>query len=76
MNDNCDFYLCSICFNTAEEPAQCHGTPMVHCGSFQPGDFRLKPLMDEDGNLKTDAPRWFLEHAKLQQGHTRPFTEL
>lgn len=72
MNENCDFYLCSICFSTNEEPAQCHNLPMVHCGSFQPGDFDLKPLMDEDGNLKSDAPRWFLQQANLQQGQPRP----
>jgi hypothetical protein len=31
---------------------------------FDPGnqeDLRRKPLFDEDGNLRSQAPRWFLE---------------
>ncbi|MCP4361453.1 MAG: hypothetical protein GY796_25865 [Chloroflexi bacterium] len=45
---------------------------MAHCGNFSPGDNHLKPLFDEEGNLKSDAPRWFLQQSKLQQGFTRP----
>jgi len=75
MNENCNFYICSICFSTNEEPGQCHGLAMVHCGTFEPGDNRLKPLMDEEGNLKSDAPRWFLQQAKLQQKPSRPYND-
>jgi hypothetical protein len=66
MNEDCDFYICSICFNTSEEPGTCHSKMMVHCRSFQPGDFRLKPLMDKDGDLKTSAPRWFVQYTQSQ----------
>ena len=73
MNEDCNFYICSTCFSTSEEPRECHGEMMIHCGSFAPGDERLKPLMDSEGNLITSAPRWYLEKAKLQQGYGRDF---
>jgi hypothetical protein len=34
---------------------------MVCYGGFVPGDEQLKPAMDESGQLKSAAPRWFLE---------------
>ena len=61
MERDCNFYICPTCFNTAEITRECHGKPMIYCGSLQPGDERLKPLYDKEGNLKSRAPRWFLE---------------
>ena len=61
MNEDCDFYICTTCFRTSETEEECHGRMMLHCGQLQPGDPRLKPLLDSEGDLKTRAPRWFLE---------------
>ena len=75
MNEECDFYICTLCFSTSEDPASCHGQARVHCGTFKPGDIPLKPLMDDEGNLKSDAPRWFLKQVSLQQGKRWPFDD-
>lgn len=61
MDTACDFYICIICFKTAETPQLCHEHRMIHCAQRPPGDRRLKPLCDDQGNLKSRAPRWFLE---------------
>lgn len=61
MDTACDFYICIICFKTAETPQLCHEHRMIHCAQMPPGDRRLKPLCDDQGNLKSRAPRWFLE---------------
>lgn len=61
MNRNCNFYLCPTCFKTSDTSGECHGHPMIYCGDLQPGDERLKPLFDKNGELKSRAPRWFLE---------------
>lgn len=62
MNEQCSFYICATCFATDESPRECHGLPMIHCGELKPGDERLKPLTDANGELKGRAPRWFLEN--------------
>jgi hypothetical protein len=67
MNLECDFYICATCFNVSEKPMACHDQLMIHCRNFQPGDPRLKPLIDNDGNLKSRAPRWFVEKLKAEQ---------
>ncbi len=61
MKRDCDFYICPTCFATNETSLECHGHPMIHCGLLQPGDKRLKPLINKEGELKSRAPRWFLE---------------
>ena len=55
------FYLCPICFEVSEFECEHHGRPMVRCDAGQPGDERRKPIINGGGNLKTRAPRWFLE---------------
>ncbi len=67
MNRDCNFYICATCFNVSETPITCHDQSMIHCRSLQPGDPRLKPLFDHEGDLKTSAPRWFIESLKQQQ---------
>lgn len=64
MNKDCNFYICPTCFRVSEEPAACHEQTMLHCSNLQPGDPRLKPLMDDTGDLKNRAPRWFVENLK------------
>ncbi|MEJ2748002.1 MAG: hypothetical protein P8183_08850 [Anaerolineae bacterium] len=67
MNQDCDFYICPTCFRVSEEPATCHDHMMIHCRDLQPGDPRLKPLIDEEGTLKNSAPRWFIEKVKTMK---------
>ena len=61
MDTACDFYICPTCFKAAETPRLCHEHQMIHCAQMTPGDRRLKPVRDDEGNLKSRAPRWFLE---------------
>lgn len=71
--DSClTFYLCPICFEAAEERRQCHGRPMVcYDGSCQPKEAR-KPLQDSDGDLRSQAPRWFLQTIASKRTGRRP----
>ena len=52
------FYLCPVCFAAASQPLQCHGHVMIPCNTNNPED--CKPLMDENGNFNSRAPRWFI----------------
>jgi hypothetical protein len=64
MDVDCDFYICPLCFAVSETVRECHGQSMIHCAELEPGDSRLKPLLDDEGELKSRAPRWFLENKK------------
>lgn len=55
------FYLCRMCFKVSETEVVCHDHPMVLVDPGEEGDERRKPLLDEEGRLKSQAPRWFLE---------------
>lgn len=55
------FFICPICFSVGETPRVCHGQWMIACSASNPED--CKPLMDDDGELKGRAPRWFVEAA-------------
>jgi hypothetical protein len=59
--DSClTFYLCPICFETAEMRKLCHDRLMVcYDGRCQTDEAR-KPLQDGQGDLRSQAPRWFL----------------
>lgn len=61
MRKDCNFYICPTCFETSETPRECHGQMMIHCAALPAGHEDLKPLFDEEGNLKTRAPAWFVE---------------
>ena len=61
MRECVDFYICPICFTVSETPGYHHERPMLHCEELPVGHDRLKPIMDQEGDLKTQAPRWFLE---------------
>jgi hypothetical protein len=52
------FYICPTCFDVSEQMIECHGHLMVSCNTENPED--CKPLMDRNGELKTRAPRWFI----------------
>jgi hypothetical protein len=38
-----------------------HDHVMIYCQRLPLGDDQLKPIRDIEGDLKTRAPRWFLE---------------
>jgi hypothetical protein len=61
MNANTTFYLCPMCFEVSGVEGEHHGQRMICCDAGQPGDERRKPVIDERGNVKSHAPRWFLE---------------
>lgn len=52
------FYICPVCFAAASHALVCHGDMMIACNANRPED--CKPLMDEEGNFNSRAPRWFL----------------
>jgi hypothetical protein len=55
------FYLCPKCFETFEaEPAN-HRHAILRIDTAQLDSESRKPLMDNQGNLLSSAPRWFLE---------------
>lgn len=54
-------YICPDCFAIAEAPRGCCEHDMIRIDAGAPGDARSKPLRDEEGNLKTRAPAWWVE---------------
>lgn len=61
MNWEVEFYICPKCFRIAQARKKHHQRQMLHCAGFPAGDTQLKPPQDEQGNLKSRAPRWFVE---------------
>ena len=53
------FYLCPVCFAAAEHRLECHGHLMLPCHADSPR--QCTPLIGRDGELKSRAPRWFLQ---------------
>ena len=53
------FYICPTCFAVAYEPIEGHPHPMVPCNAERIED--CKPLMTNDGQLRSRAPRWFIK---------------
>ena len=61
---NTNFYLCTICFKTSEAEEECH-TLMIPVSGVNLKDQQRRPL-EEDGQLVTHAPRWFISASKEQ----------
>jgi hypothetical protein len=59
------FYICPVCFAAASQPLQCHGHIMIPCSTENAED--CKPLMDEEGNFNSRAPRWFIALTRSMQ---------
>lgn len=55
------FFLCPKCFHVADVSQEHHRRRMLHYGGFQAGHEQIRPLQDGAGNLKSRAPRWFVE---------------
>ncbi len=59
------FYICPDSFEIYEEPGKNHhGNPFVPCFAATV-DADLRPVTDEQGNLKSRAPRWYLKAVGL-----------
>jgi hypothetical protein len=74
MRECVGFYICPVCFVTSDEPGEHHDRRMVHCEELPVGDDRLKPIINSDGDLKSHAPRWFLEAVWRAAGMEYPAT--
>ena len=61
MRECVQFYICPVCFIVSEKPGYHHERRMIHCEELPIGDDRLKPVIDAKGDLRSHAPRWFLE---------------
>ena len=59
------FYICPICFAAANQPLMCHDNRMIPCNTSNPED--CKPLMDEEGNFNSRAPKWFIALTRTLQ---------
>jgi hypothetical protein len=57
-----EFYLCSKCFDAADQPTSCPrcGGARVTCQPGAANDPIRKPLMTATGMLKSQAPVWWL----------------
>ncbi len=61
MMEECDFYICAICFSVGEYPGTHNNREMAYCEQLRVGYECLKPVIDLEGDLKIRAPRRFLE---------------
>ena len=61
------FYICPVCFKASETRIECHDHLMIPCNADSPED--CKPIIGEDGTLKTRAPRWFVRRAAVVHDH-------
>ncbi|MGH2538119.1 MAG: hypothetical protein ACRDHL_12045 [Candidatus Promineifilaceae bacterium] len=57
---DCDFYLCPVCFQASALAGRHHDHDMLHCRALPAGHGLLKPPLDEQGELKSRAPSWYL----------------
>jgi hypothetical protein len=63
-----EFYICPVCFDISSSPGSHHGRLMIHCKDVPAGDAMLLPEFFLDGNLKSRAPRWFLQSVREAAG--------
>lgn len=62
------FYICPVCFDISETAGSHHGREMVHYNDLPAGHEMLQPEFFLDGNLKSRAPRWFLQSVRQAAG--------
>lgn len=64
----CEFYICPVCFEVSEEAGDHHGRPMIFCQELPLGSQELQPIIGQGGNVKSRAPRWFLDAVRQAAG--------
>lgn len=57
-------YLCPNCLLPAGEPGECPecGHTRLGCRPGDPDDPCRRPLIDAQGNVRSRAPLWWLQH--------------
>ena len=63
-----EFYICPVCFDIHKTAGSHHGRMMIHCKELPVGHEMLQPEFFLDGNLKSRAPRWFLQSIREAAG--------
>jgi hypothetical protein len=53
-------YKCGVCLRTSWTAEACHGRPMVECDAGCEGDDCTQPVMDNEGRLRSLAPKWWV----------------
>jgi hypothetical protein len=61
METEREFYICPTCFHVSEAHPEWHEHKMLRYPGYPAGHPQLKPPVDDKGNLKARAPRWFLK---------------
>jgi hypothetical protein len=63
-----EIYLCPNCFTPGDKPGACPecGTMRVGCRPGDPDDPSRKPIIDENGHVRTRAPLWWLRYTVSQ----------
>ena len=61
MNTNPVFYLCPKCFEAFDSEPTDHPHAILCINTAELDIESRRPVMDQDGNLHSRAPRWFLE---------------
>ncbi|MGD8813833.1 MAG: hypothetical protein PVI78_05095 [Anaerolineales bacterium] len=72
-------YICSRCLTAEGEPGACQqcGLQLIACQPGAKDDPQRRPLMDDQGNLRSHAPIWWLKHTmgtwtiRLEKNQTR-----
>lgn len=54
-------YVCETCLTVWETPCRCCEGELLRIDAGEPGSRRSKPIMTEDGELRSRAPRWWVE---------------
>jgi len=61
MNNTSIFYLCPKCFAAFDDEPADHPHAMLRINPAVLDVEARQPVMDQNGNLQSRAPRWFLE---------------
>jgi hypothetical protein len=58
-------YLCPKCLEAQSAPGPCpnDGTELLSCRPGDPDDPCRRPLMDRDGQVRSRAPKWWLNYS-------------
>jgi hypothetical protein len=54
-------FICERCLSSDDSPGECCDHPRVRYDAGEPGSALSQPLYDEEGRLRSHAPRWWLE---------------
>ena len=61
-------YICPRCFEAQDSDGHCSkdGTKLISCRPGHPDDPCRRPLVDEDGKIRTRAPIWWLRYSVME----------